>query len=132
LPVTTSHAAGQSGGDLLPRDSLSGVQHDPGRATTPDTVLAALETAIDALEALAELGEDIDDEWQYVQDLGQAWRERLDQVASARGGEPIPPAIGDAVARLAVEAGLIRDPHRAIDWLSTLPQVALVALGERP
>ena len=24
------------------------------------------------------------------------------------------------------------DPHRAIDWLSTFPQVVLVALGERP
>jgi hypothetical protein len=108
------------------------VQHDLARATTPDTVLAAVETAIDALDALAELGEEIEDEWQYVQDLGGAWRERLDQVASDRGGEPIPPAIGDAVARLVVEAGMIRDPHRAIDWLSTLPQVALVALGEPP
>jgi hypothetical protein len=107
------------------------VQHDPARDTTPDTVLAAVEIAIDALDALAELGEEIDDEWQYVQDLGQAWRERLDQVAWARGAEPLMPAIGDAVARLAAEAGLIRDPHRAIDWLSTLPQVALVALGER-
>jgi hypothetical protein len=24
----------------------------------------------------------------------------------------------------------VTDPHRAIDWLSTLPQVALAALGE--
>lgn len=31
---------------------------------------------------------------------------------------------------LVEEAGRITDPHRAIDWLSTLPQVALAALGE--
>ena len=36
------------------------------------------------------------------------------------------------VARAVDEARLISDPHRAIDWLSTLPQVVLVALGERP
>jgi hypothetical protein len=39
---------------------------------------------------------------------------------------------GAAVARAVGEARLISDPHRAIDWLSTLPQVVLVALGERP
>jgi hypothetical protein len=108
------------------------VQPDPAHATTPDTVLAAVETAVDALDALAELGEEIEDEWQYVQDLVGAWRDRLDQVASSRGDESIPPATGEAIATLAAEAGMIRDPHRAIDWLSTLPQVALVALGERP
>jgi hypothetical protein len=31
---------------------------------------------------------------------------------------------------LVAEASSIADPHRAIDWLSTLPQVALAALGE--
>jgi len=108
------------------------VQPDPARATPPNTVLAAVEVALDSLDGLAELGEEIEDEWQYVQDLGQAWRDRLDDVASTRGDQPIPTAIGDAIARLAVEAGLIRDAHRAIDWLSTMPQVALVALGERP
>ena len=42
------------------------------------------------------------------------------------------PARGVAVARVVDESGLIADPHRAIDWLSTFPQLALVALGERP
>ena len=32
--------------------------------------------------------------------------------------------------RLVAEAGRITDPHRAIDWMSTLPQVALAAVGE--
>jgi hypothetical protein len=31
---------------------------------------------------------------------------------------------------LVAEAGRITDPHRAIDWMSTLPQVALAAVGE--
>jgi len=26
----------------------------------------------------------------------------------------------------------IEDPHRAIDWLSTFPQIVLVAVGARP
>ena len=108
------------------------MQPDPDRADLPDTVLAAIDVALAALDALAALGEEIDDEWQYVQDLGGAWRERLEAVAAARGDEPVPPAVGTAIARLADEATLIRDPHRAIDWMSTLPQVALVALGERP
>lgn len=108
------------------------MQPDPVRTAIPATVLAAVDTALGALEALAALGEEIDDEWQYVQDLGAAWRGRLEDVAAARGGDPIQPAVGTAIARLADEAALIRDPHRAIDWLSTLPQIALVALGERP
>ena len=37
-----------------------------------------------------------------------------------------------AIARVVDEIGRIRDPHRAIDWLSTYPQVVLHAIGERP
>jgi hypothetical protein len=37
-----------------------------------------------------------------------------------------------AVDTLEREADAIDDPHRAIDWLSTFPQLLLVALGERP
>ena len=40
---------------------------------------------------------------------------------------PEPPSTG-----LIAEVGLITDPHRAIDWLSTFPQVVLLAAGERP
>ena len=35
-------------------------------------------------------------------------------------------------ARAIDEIGRISDPHRAIDWLSTFPQVVLLALGEPP
>ncbi len=38
----------------------------------------------------------------------------------------------EAVDRAIDEIGRIEDPHRAIDWLSTFPQVVLLALGERP
>jgi hypothetical protein len=98
----------------------------------PASVGAATDLAVDGLLALGELGEDVDDEWQYVQDLVEAWRGRLEEVASARGAESLDPARGAAVARAVAEARRISDPHRAIDWLSTLPQIALVALGERP
>jgi hypothetical protein len=98
----------------------------------PTTVRTAIDRAVASCEALGLLGEDVDDEWQYVQDLGDAWLTRLEATAASRGDEPISPDIGAAVDLACAEAGLITDPHRAIDWLSTLPQVVLVALGERP
>jgi len=109
---------------------------EPGPSTAdqsaiPATVRAATALAVDGLLALAELGEDVDEEWQYVQDLLEAWRDRLEAVGAARGDESLDPAQGTAIARVVDEAALIDDPHRAIDWLSTLPQVVLIALGER-
>lgn len=98
----------------------------------PADVGAAIDSAIETLESLALLGEDVEDEWQYVQDLTETWRFRLSAVADTRGREPLPPLQGAAVARICDEAGLIDDPHRAIDWLSTFPQVVLAALGEQP
>jgi len=98
----------------------------------PESIGAAIDGALETLDALATLGEDVEDEWQYVQDLAGAWRERLEDVAVGRSGEPLTPERGAAVVRVSVEAGLIEDPHRAIDWLSTFPQVVLAAIGERP
>ena len=81
----------------------------------------------------SELGEEIEDEWSYVTDLSDAWRTRLDAVAAPPRRRPRPPdEAGAAVDRAIDEIGRIEDPHRAIDWLSTFPQVVLVALGERP
>ena len=37
-----------------------------------------------------------------------------------------------AIDRAIDEIGRISDPHRAIDWLSTFPQVVLIGLGEEP
>ena len=98
----------------------------------PETIGAAIDGALETLEALATLGEEVEDEWQYVQDLADAWRDRLEVAAAGRSGEPLTPERGAAVVRVSVEAGLIEDPHRAIDWLSTFPQVVLAAIGEQP
>ncbi|HLY13223.1 MAG TPA: hypothetical protein VKR24_02650 [Candidatus Limnocylindrales bacterium] len=94
------------------------------------TIAGLLGAAIDAEDALAELGESIEDEWSYVNDLRQAWTDRLAEVADGPGGDRTPdPAVVEAIQLAIDEAGLIRDPHRAIDWLSTLPQVVLLAVG---
>jgi hypothetical protein len=111
------------------------VQPDPRDrpdALLPASVADAVDVARGALGDLAAVGEAIDDEWQYVQDLLEAWDERIADVGDRRGDEALSATRAAAVVALAGEAGRITDPHRAIDWLSTLPQAVLVALGERP
>ena len=99
-------------------------------ATT--TVDEAIERALAAYARLTELAEDIEDEWSYVNDLSSAWRDRLESAAGSRAGVALDPAADAAIDRLIDEVDRITDPHRAIDWLSTYPQVALLALGETP
>jgi hypothetical protein len=105
---------------------------------TPDsrppgsTIAAVLDAARPAYDRLLERAEEVEDEWSYVNDLADAWRARLDEVDAARGGEPAGPELVAAVDALGGEVDAIDDPHRAIDWLSTFPQLLLVALGERP
>jgi hypothetical protein len=94
------------------------------------TIGVTLERAATAYAALGELGETIEDEWAYVTDLEAAWAARLDGVSAARGSEAIDDATLAAIDAAIEEVGLIADPHRAIDWLSTFPQVVLLALGE--
>jgi hypothetical protein len=101
-------------------------------ADAPRTVGATIERALAAYDDLVTLGEDIEDEWSFVMDLAGAWRERLTDVARDRGDEIIAPVALAAISRTVDEIGLIRDPHRAIDWLSTYPQVVLLALGSEP
>ena len=96
------------------------------------TVEAVVARATDAYASLAEVGEEVDDEWSYIQDLTEVWRARFDAVGAARGPEPVDDDVGAAIDAAIEEISSIDDPHRAIDWLSTFPQVALVALGERP
>ena len=97
-----------------------------------ETISSAIDRALEAYAGLAELGETIDDEWSYVNDLADAWRARFEALDTDRGGEPLRDEVSAAVDRAIEEIGLITDAHRAIDWLSTYPQVVLVALGERP
>ena len=96
------------------------------------TVDAVLLRAIASLTALASTASTVEDEWQYVSDLVTVWGGSLRAVAATRAGQSAPPGAEAAIDRLADEAASISDPHRAIDWLSTLPLVALVAVGEAP
>jgi hypothetical protein len=96
------------------------------------TIATLLARALDAYEELEALGEDVEDEWTYVTDLEAAWRERFEKVIAERAADPATPEMVAAVDRAVDEIGRIRDPHRAIDWLSTYPQVVLLAIGERP
>lgn len=98
----------------------------------PETVQSIIDRALPAYAALAELGEEIEDEWSYVNDLAEAWRVQLADIVLRRGTEVAPDECGAAVDRVISEVGLISDPHRAIDWLSTFPQVVLLALDEAP
>jgi hypothetical protein len=83
-----------------------------------------------AFEILAATAEPVSDEFQYLADLEAVWGARLKAVADARGAAAAPVGAEEAIDALEAEARAITDPHRAIDWMSTLPQVALAALGE--
>ena len=96
------------------------------------TTADAIDRALAAYADLTELAEDIEDEWPYVNDLSSAWRDRFEAAAAADPDATIDPAADAAIDRAIDEIGRITDPHRAIDWLSTFPQVALLALGETP
>lgn len=96
------------------------------------TVRTVLDRALEAYGALAEVGEAIDDEWGYIDDLRTAWAARLEDIATERGDEAVSMAVEAAIDAAVDEIRLIADPHRAIDWLSTFPQVVCLALGARP
>lgn len=100
----------------------------PGSTTVDDVIARALE----AYEAMTALGEDVEDEWSYVNDLSGVWRDRIDEVVATRGGSAVEPEVEAAIDAVCAEIGRLTDPHRAIDWLSTFPQVVLLALGEQP
>jgi hypothetical protein len=97
-----------------------------------ETIRDALERALDAYTVLSELGEGIEDEWSYVNDLTDAWRTRFDEVLARHGDDDASDESSAAIDRAIDEIQRIEDPHRAIDWLSTFPQVVLVAVGARP
>jgi hypothetical protein len=88
--------------------------------------------ALDAYEQLTGLAEEIEDEWTYVNDLASTWRRRMEDVIAERGDDVFDLPEQAAIERAIAEIDAINDPHRAIDWLSTFPQVVLMALGERP
>ena len=94
------------------------------------TTAELIDLTVAAHARLAEVGEAVADEWQYIQDLRAAWDARFAEVRATRGSEVAGVGAAGAISRLTAETAQIVDPHRAIDWLSTLPQAALLALGE--
>jgi hypothetical protein len=94
------------------------------------TVADLVERVLESFTVLTAAAEAVEDEWQYVTDLGTVWTARLRAVAERRGVEPAPAPAVAAIDAVCEEVTRIGDPHRAIDWLSTLPQVALAALDE--
>ncbi len=97
-----------------------------------ETIHDAIDRALDAYVLLEELGEQVEDEWSYIAELTDAWRTRLDELVAHRGDRDAPDEASAAIDLAIDEIARIEDPHRAIDWLSTFPQIVLVALGERP
>jgi hypothetical protein len=95
-----------------------------------DTVDEAVDRALVALDTLGLLGEDVEDEWTYVTDLVTAQRARLEDVARRRAGEPLAAERSTAVDSAIAEIAAIADPNRAIDWLSTFPDLVALALDE--
>lgn len=87
-----------------------------------------LASGLAALGVLADLGETVEDEWTYVTKLAEMGRARIRAAVPDREAL-VPAEAAAAIDALAAEAGRITDPHRAIDWLSTLPAVAEIALG---
>ena len=90
---------------------------------------ALVERIVAALAGLVVIADSIEDEWTYIHDLETVWVARLRTVAAEHREEPLS-GLEAAIDGLVAEVALIEDPHRAIDWMSTLPQVALVALRE--
>ena len=89
-----------------------------------------VERAVVAYDALADLGETVDGEWQYVTDLRTVYGAELRGLADAGPGRAVSGSATEAVDLVIEEVGLITDPHRAIDWLSTFPQVVRLALSD--
>jgi hypothetical protein len=94
------------------------------------TLRDVLEGSIATLESLGALGEDIEDEWTYVTDLVAAQRLRLEAISERRGDETAAEETERAIELATEEVALITDPHRAIDWLSTFPELVALAVGE--
>lgn len=105
--------------------------------------LEATQRAAEAYRALADLAESVEDEWQYINDLADAYlpegaaagAEWGPDGAAAGDADAATPTPGRLAAQIAAvdeaiaEIALITDPHKAIDWLSTFPHIVALALG---
>jgi hypothetical protein len=87
------------------------------------------ERALAAYGELAELGEQIADEWQYISDLVAVHSADLRALVAPDPDRRLSAAAVGAVDLAIEEIRLIVDPHRAIDWLSTFPQIVRLVLS---
>jgi hypothetical protein len=99
-------------------------------STRIETIAELLDAGSRALRELVAVGEQVEEELQYVSDLATVYDGRFRQVAAERGAEAVRQEQAEAAFAAIEEAGLIADPHRAIDWLSTFPHVLLFTIGE--
>jgi len=104
------------------------MDHGSADGASAEPASAVIGRALDAYRRLSEVGEEIADEWQYVTDLVAVHSADLQSLADAGPDRLLPPAVVAAVDAAIHEIGLIADPHRAIDWLSTFPQIVRVAV----
>ena len=126
-PAAARAAASRGVGSPAPRDPASDARRRRRLcADAHETVDDLIDRALEAYAALELLGEEIEDEWTYVTDLEDAWRDAPRRRGRRpRGAEAVRRSTAAAIDRAIDEIGLITDPHRAIDWLSTFPQVVL-------
>ena len=100
----------------------------------PNSAADVVARAAEAYQALADLAESVEDEWQYVTDLVDAYLPSIGGLAGVDPGRALAAEAVEAVDEAIAEIALITDPHRAIDWLSTFPHVVAMSLGgvDRP
>ena len=97
-------------------------------STTPENAREVAERAAAAYQALADLAETIEDEWQYVTDLVEAYLPSIRALGAGQAAE-VSAETAAAVDEAIAEIELIADPHKAIDWLSTFPHIIGLAMG---
>ncbi|MGZ6266760.1 MAG: hypothetical protein ACXWN4_07635, partial [Candidatus Limnocylindrales bacterium] len=86
-----------------------------------------IERAAAAYRALADLAETIEDEWQYVTDLVDAYLPGIRALGRQDAELELEAVV--AIDEAIVEIASITDPHKAIDWLSTFPHVVALAVA---
>lgn len=120
-------AAATTAVDRHPAGYSSAMDSESAAGAVSESVALVVDRVLDAYRRLGDLGEQIADEWQYVNDLVAVHSADLRALAVAAPERLLPAAAVRAVDLAIEEIGLIEDPHRAIDWLSTFPQVVGIA-----
>ena len=95
----------------------------------PNSAADVAARAAEAYQALADLAESVEDEWQYVTDLVDSYLPSIGGLAGVDPGRALAAEAVEAVDEAIAEIALITDPHKAIDWLSTFPHLVALALG---